>query len=338
MGDTSLEIVMDSVRFRRPRRVPVVPIVGLYSSNISGTSPSNLLHDGSKQAESQLLAQSTFGYDGVFTIMDLTVEAEALGAGVEFPERRFPYVRYHPLADAELYNELPPLSVEGSRLSVFVDATRRMAREAGQRMLVSSFVIGPFTLAGHLLGIEELMEVTTEEPSLALDLVRYCADVIEPYVDALIDAGATNIVILEPSASNSVISPTFFERFSYPFLERVVSRCHTNDILATLHICGRTSRIIEKMADTKADVLSVDSLVPLADARVALDGKTALMGNVDTSLLINGKPQDIADASQECTKDMEGSSGFILSTSCDVPMETPEDNIRSLVSQALSVA
>ncbi|TFF94085.1 hypothetical protein EU546_05355, partial [Candidatus Thorarchaeota archaeon] len=293
LGDTSLEIVMDSVRFRKPERVPVIPIVGLYSSNISGTSSSKLLHDGGKQAESQLLAQSRFGYDGVFTIMDLTVEAEALGAGVEFPERAFPFVRHHPLADAEHYRKIPPLSVEDSRLSVFVDATSRMARGAGQSLLVSSFVIGPFTLAGHLLGIEDLMEITTEQPSLALDLVRHCTDIMGPYVDALVEAGAGNIVILEPSASNSVISPAFFERFSYPNLQKMVSRCHTAGALVTLHICGRTSRIIEKMAETNADILSVDSLVSLADARVALDGETALMGNVDTSLMINGSSEDV---------------------------------------------
>jgi uroporphyrinogen decarboxylase len=338
VSSTSLEIVTGSVRFENPERVPVIPLIGLYSLNISGMSALDLLHDGAKQAKSQLLAQSEFGYDGVFTIMDLTVEAEVLGAGVEFPRRAFPFVRDHPLADPEKYDELPPLSVEGSRLAVFVDATTRMAHEVGERVLVSSYIIGPFTLAGHLLGIENLMEITTEQPSLASDIVRDCSSVLEPYLDALIEAGARNIVILEPSASNSMISPRFFERFSQPNVETLVSRCHSADALATLHICGRASRIIQMMANTKADVLSIDSAVSLRQAKLDLEGKAALMGNVDTSLMINGTAEAVARASQDCLKEMEDSSGFILSTSCDVPLETPRDNITSLVSTILSAA
>jgi uroporphyrinogen decarboxylase len=331
MTRTSLQIVLDAIESRASERVPVIPIVGLYSTNVSNIPIIDLLNDGVKQANSQLAARSKYGYDGVFTAMDLTVEAEALGAQVTFPKGAFPYVHTHPLNEADRFEDIQELPVSGSRLSVFIKATQIMSDALADKFLLSSHVIGPFTLAGHLLGIEKLMEITSEEPELAEAIVKHCAKVIEPYIEKLIDAGADNIVILEPSASSSLISPRFFERFSFSNVKSLISRVQSAGVIATLHICGNTSPILKMMSDTNAEVLSIDSEVSLLEARTVIDGKATLMGNVDTALMIGSAAKDVTKASRLCLE--EGGSGgkFILSTSCDVPIETPSSNLVEFV-------
>lgn len=331
MTRTSLQIVLDAIESRTSERVPVIPIVGLYSTNVSNIPITDLLNDGTKQANSQLAARSKYGYDGVFTAMDLTVEAEALGAQVTFPKGAFPYVHTHPLNEADRFEDIQELPVSGSRLSVFIKATQIMSDALADKFLLSSHVIGPFTLAGHLLGIEKLMEITSEEPELAEAIVKHCAKVIEPYIEKLIDAGADNIVILEPSASSSLISPRFFERFSFSNVKSLISRVQSAGVIATLHICGNTSPILKMMCDTNAEVLSIDSEVSLLEARTVIDGKATLMGNVDTALMIGSAAKDVTKASRLCLE--EGGSGgkFILSTSCDVPIETPSSNLVEFV-------
>jgi len=331
MSRTSLQIVLDAIESRASERVPVIPIVGLYSTNVSNIPITDLLNDGVKQAKSQLATHSKYGYDGVFTAMDLTVEAQALGAQVTFPKDAFPYVHSHPLHEAEQFEDIPQLPVNGSRLSVFIKATQIMSDALADKFLLSSHVIGPFTLAGHLLGIEKLMEITSEEPELAEALVKHCAKVIEPYIEKLIDAGADNIVILEPSASSSLISPRFFERFSFSNLKSLISRVQSAGVIATLHICGNTSPILKRMCDTNAEVLSIDSEVPLIEARIAIGENATLMGNVDTALMIGNSSKNVADASRLCLEDGGSDGKFILSTSCDLPIETPSSNLVEFV-------
>jgi uroporphyrinogen decarboxylase len=336
MSETSYDIVKNALQFHEQSRIPTIPILGLYSLNISGFSSHEILHDSEKQAKSQLACQSRFGYDGIFNVMDLSVEAQVLGAEVEFPEKAFPYLKSHPLKDPERYEDIPPLEVRSTRLSVFIDSVRLIAESVKSNLYISSYVIGPFTLAGHLFGIDNLMELTLEDEEITGLLVNHCAKLVEPYIEAQTVAGTDNIVILEPSASSSLISPTFFKMFSFQPVKSLISRIHRLGVGATLHICGKTSKILEMMSDTGADVLSIDSHVKISEAKELLKNRVGLMGNVDTTLMVNGTPNDVRTAVDECIAMTSNGQGFILSTSCDMPIEVPEENLASLVTTSMN--
>jgi uroporphyrinogen decarboxylase len=331
MEETSYQLVHEATRLHEPVRVPVVPIVGLYSMNISGLPSSEILHNAEKQASSQLACQEYYGYDGVFNVMDLTVEAQVLGAEVEFPQRTFPYLKTHPLKDPLKFESLPSFDINSTRLSVFIGSIESMASRIKGKLYLSSYVIGPFTLAGHLLGIDTLMEMTLEDETIAADIIAYCARIVEPYIEAQANAGTDNIVILEPSASNSLISPQFFSKYSYPNLKFLISRIHSLDVGATLHICGKTSRILKVMSETGADVLSIDSQVDMSEAKQAVGSRVCLMGNIDTTLLVDGTSADVARSAYACIDGAAEGGGYILSTSCDMPIEVPEANLRALM-------
>ena len=335
LTETSYDLVIETLGFEEPKRVPLIPIVGLYSLNISGLSSDEILHDAEKQAKSQLDCQSRFGYDGVFNVMDLSVEAETLGADVAFPDRSFPYLTSHPLRAPDQFEDIPTLDVQSTRLSVFVDSIKLIAERVKNNLYISSYVIGPFTLAGHLLGIDDLMELTVEDEETTASLVAHCAEIVEPYIEAQVEAGTDNVVILEPSASSSLISPRFFELFSFQNVKNLISRIHKLGVGATLHICGKTSRILHMMCETGADVLSIDSIVSISEAREIIHDRAILMGNVDTTLMINGSPADITSAANECVRMAGSNRGFILSTSCDMPIEVPAENMQSLVDSSM---
>ncbi|UCH05475.1 MAG: uroporphyrinogen decarboxylase family protein [Candidatus Thorarchaeota archaeon] len=331
---TPLELIEDTLNGKETERVPVVPLVGLSSSTVSGFPVETLVRDSDKQAKSQLLAHNKFGYDGVFTCMDLTVEAQALGAEVVFDNQAFPYVKSHPVEDFERVEDLALPPVEETRISTFVDAARKLAEKLRETHLVSSYVIGPFTLAGHLLEAERLLEVSIEEQDLATEIVGHCERILHPVLDAYAEAGVHNIVILEPTASTSIISPRFFEKLSQPFMKNMIARVHTRGCRATVHICGRTQRIIDQMCQTGADALSLDSAVDVEAAIDIADGRTVIIGNVDTSLLLTGSTQDVKSAAEECLRASSGRAGFILSSGCDLPIETPHENVQVLVHTA----
>lgn len=327
-----LEIVLQSLQHERPERLPVIPLVGLCSSTISGYSVVELLKDSHKQARSQIAALRRFVYDGVFTCMDLTAEAEALGAHTLIQNKAFPYVTKHPYREPDALSELELPPIKTSRLSVFVEATRELVQEVGRTHLVSSYVVGPFTLAGQLMGAEALLELTAEHPEQAAFACERCEQILEPYVEELIEQGPHNIVILEPTASSSVISPQAFAKFSSPSLKKLVTLIRSKAARATLHICGKTTKIIDAMCDTGADALSLDAVVSLDVAYGMIRSRCTLIGNVDTTTMMTGSMQDVASAAEKCINSVGGVvAGYILSTGCDLPIETPPDNVRTLV-------
>ncbi len=322
------------MRFNEPERVPILPLVGLFASPVANVPINEMLTDANNQTRALLHVLRKHSYDGVFNVMDLTAEAEALGAKIEFPKNKFPYVSKHPISDASAVFDTRPLKISGTRLEVFVDTTRMLSSEVGNTHLVSSYVIGPFTLAGHLLGVHHLLELLMQDADLTRDIVNHCVEILSYYVDSLIDAGAHNIVILEPTASNSIISPRHFRDIVFPSIKKQIDQIHSSNSKATLHICGKTQRIIGDMCNTGADALSIDSHVNLQEAKEVAYGKSVLIGNVDTSLLLEGNRDEVAKAAKSCIEAAAAGGGFILSSGCDFPIETPEDNLIALISAA----
>jgi len=331
MTSTGLELIRKTLTHHEPERVPILPLVGLFASRIANVPISEMLHNSAKQRQALLEARKKFRYDGVFNVMDLTVEAEALGAEVVFENGAFPYVKKHPLDSFDDLNalELPPIS--DTRLQVFVQSSKELFLEIGDTHLVSSYIIGPFTLAGHLFGVEKLLTATFENPDEVDEAIENCVRLLTPYLRELLDTGSHNIVILEPSASNSIISPAYFERFSAPYLERMNGIIHSESVYASLHICGDTNRIIGAMADTNADALSIDSAVDLEAAKRIVEKKSTLIGNVDTTLLLKGSTEQVRKAALTCIENAGNGGGYILSSGCDFAIETPTDNLASLV-------
>ncbi|MGM0686303.1 MAG: uroporphyrinogen decarboxylase family protein, partial [Promethearchaeati archaeon] len=164
--------------------------------------------------------------------------------------------------------------------------------------------------------------------------IHDCTRLLQPYITDLIDAGAHNIVILEPTASNNVISPQYFEEYCSPYVRDMIESIQSAGAIATLHICGDTNRIIGNMCDTGANALSIDSAVNLVQAKRVARNKSTLIGNVDTTLLLRGTHQEVLNAANECLEAASKGGGFILSSGCDFPIETPPANLEALVQAA----
>jgi uroporphyrinogen-III decarboxylase len=74
----------------------------------------------------------------------------------------------------------------------------------------------------------------------------------------------------------------------------VVDMIHSKDRHVFIHICGNSHTIMDEVPEMSLDVFSVDHLVDRGRVKNDLDGKFALMGNVNpVATLWNGKPVSI---------------------------------------------
>lgn len=329
MKVSSLKRVLQSIEFQKPDHVPVVPIIGAWSTRLAGISVKEGLTDPDKQTRTQLLALEKYGYDGVFTYMDLSVEAEGLGLKTKMTEDSIPYVMEHFVGKEEDLQKLKIPKIEQTRMNVFIESTRKLRNAVGDDIMVSAYTIGPFTLAGHLMGINNLLKGVIVNKNLVHKVLEFCSDFIKEYAKALTDAGAHAITVLEPSASSNLISPKHFGEYVFWHLKEI-NHFIAKRAIPVLHICGNTNPIIEKMAETEAKVLSVDSDVDMRRASGLVKNKAVLMGNIaPVKLLLQGNIDQVREASLECVRETGG--GLILSSGCEIPIGTPSENIREMV-------
>ncbi|MEO0278958.1 MAG: uroporphyrinogen decarboxylase family protein, partial [candidate division WOR-3 bacterium] len=95
-----------------------------------------------------------------------------------------------------------------------------------------------------------------------------------------------------------------------------------------LHICGDARKVFSEMTVTNANALSIDKYIRISEA-LKIAGNKALMGNIGTSEILLSKPEEIRKYTLNMLRESEGK--IIVSTGCEVPPATPQENLREMI-------
>lgn len=296
-----------------------------HAARLLGCKVREAATDARTLADALYAAYRTYRYDFVMVFIDTVVEAEAMGARVELPE------------DDNAFYVAPPAKTpapadpeQDGRMPVVLEAARRIIEMVGRKVPVLVSLKGPFSLASFLAGFEQFLEHTITDPDSAHPFLALALENQRGYAEAIIRAGGIPF-IGDPVASGNLVSPEVFRGFALPYLKELVRFIHRAGRWTGLHICGDTGAVLEDMAATGADVLSIE-LPGLGTARHLVGPDVVLMGNVSTELVRSGTPDAVAAASRTCMA--AAGPRLILSTACDVPADSPVENVRAIVTAA----
>lgn len=309
--------------------IPVAPLMGYQGAGLTGTSIKDNLENADVQFRSLMALYEKFKPDAVFTIMDLTLEAEALGLKVLKPDNSAYSVAEHPIKTKEDLEKLrlPDPSISG-RMPVLVNVMEKMS--AGLDCCKIGYVIGPFTLSGLLMGAEDAAKSIIKRPDFLKSVLEFSTQLIEEYAKAFIKAGADAICILEPTAI--MLSPKRFHEFTGEYLRRIMQVLQAPSIL---HICGDTSQLVDQMLSTGAQGISLDSMVNFNEIKDLVPDDVLLIGNIDPVRVVAfGDEQEVKDAAEALLRDMKGCQNFVLSSGCYLPQDTKMDNISTMINMA----
>jgi len=315
------------LRGKRPERPVVFPmVVANHAARLEGFSISEAVTQPDVLARVLYSAYRFYGYDLVMVFTDTMVEAEAMGAQVLIPEDEDPFMLEPPRV-----SKLEPANpAADGRMPVILEATRRLKALLDDEAPILTSLKGPFSLAAFLRGIDGFLEDLLTDPRRAREFLQLATENQVAYAEAIARAGGIPFVG-DPVASGSLVSPEMFREFAQPYLARLVRSIREQGSPAGLHICGETKNILRDMASTGAAILSVDEM-DLGLARSEVGDSEVLMGNVSTGLLLAGKPGQVTAAAKECLA--RGGQRLILSSSCDVPVDAPKENVQALVAAA----
>jgi len=316
-------------RVRDHGRLMTIPLMGFPGTQLNGSTLKQNTFNWGTQFSTLFALHRRFRPDGMLFFMDLSVEASALGLPVRFPLDESPSVEQHLVREAKDLEKFARVDIlADGRVMVYIETMRLMARY--MNVLKGGYVIGPFSLAGLLMGATEAAMATVTRPDLLHEVLRFCSGVISRYARALERAGADAIAILEPSGS--FLSPKQFGEFAGDYIKDTIDTLRTP---AILHVCGQTTNLLDTMAETGAQALSVDSMVDLPAAAKRLPSDLVLMGNLDiVRVMLQLAPNQVYRATLDLIDAMAPYPNFVLSTACDLPADTPLENIHAMMDAA----
>ena len=334
MPMTGIQRVQAALAGRPADCVPVVPEIIQHALNISGARHREYSTDPQVMADTILAAQRRYDYDAVYVSTDNYILAEAFGAPVNFPDDDPPQLLAHPLSGG--YDQpLKPFSTGNGRLPVILEATRLCREAVGDRIFIKTNIdSAPFSAAACLRGPQDfLMDLYDEEDEHVLPLLQSCTDAIVAYGQAAARAGAHGLAFGDSVAS--LISREHFLRYVLPYAQQAVSRLHGTGLPVFYHICGNTTHLLDLVMEIGADCVELDSMVSMEQAKQTAKGRCALEGNISTiQALYEGTPADVAREADALLELFGRQGGFILSSACEVPRNTPGENLMEITRSA----
>lgn len=287
--------------------------------------------DPVKMAKIALGAPDFLGYESVRVPYCLSYEAEALGCNVFLGTKNStPMIKSHPYKDnpdADLVLPKPSEIIGLKRNKAVIEGAKLIKKGMEKELPTIVGVTGPFTIAGHLVGTENLLYWVMTDPEKVHKFVKFAAEYQHEWLKIVDSLGVDVIQMSEPSASWDMLSEDMFEEYALPYVKRAFEG--VGNTKKILHICGNTAAIIPLMIRTGADGLSIEEKVDPYKAVEIANGKVALVGNVGVVRpLLQGTPEQVRhDALRSAD------AGFnIISAGCGLSALIDANNIRAMTS------
>ncbi len=331
----SLERVMCYLKGEKPQRVACFPLILNHAARVHGISVGTYNRNGKAMGQSHVSAFRRYGNDLILIFSTTSTLAEAMGTKMNFFEEDAPqiaesFIKQH----SDLSKVKVPDFNKDGRLPVYMEAPEVAVKEVGSEVCVSTVFGGPFTTAAALYPVEKITRELITNPKWVHELLEVCTQAGIKFIDEILARKALPIIV-EPIGSASLVSPRHFREFVTPYLKRLSDHVHKvgGGMPAVLHICGKTTPNWQPMLESEFDIWSLDA-VDLGQAKAAAGHRVALVGNVVPANLLKNSPEEIdAEARVICGK-MGDKAGFILGSGCEVPINTPPENVDALINAA----
>ncbi len=330
MENTLIDLVSNA--YGEKRRL-VAPLVGFPGVKMAGSSVKLAQQNYGEHFKVLRTISDTFKPDVIFPLMDLSVEANALGRFTVFPKQESATVVKDDFSLEDI-EKLERIDISyDSRVNAYVETLKLMKNNLASTIFRGAYVTGPYTLSALLMGAEEAAMSTILHPEELHKTSDLATKKILDYVKHLISSGAQIICILEPSAM--MLGVDHFEEFSMQYVKTISEVCRKSGVQSVYHICGNTMHLVEKMCEAGVDALSLDSTeagINLIEVAERIPNDVVIIGNINPiGSILTGNRNNVRKEVNDLLKNMQSYPNFILSTGCDLPLETPVENIAAFM-------
>ncbi len=304
-----------------------MPVLSFPSISLMGISVVDLISDSEKQALGMKLIADKCDTAASVSMMDLSVEAEAFGAQIKISGDEVPTVIGKLLEDEDDAKALKVPEVGAGRTGLYIEAIGKATKLITDRPVFAG-AIGPFSLAGRLMDMTEIMINCQVEPDMVHETLRKTTQFIIEYIKAYKAIGANGVVLAEPAAG--LLSPKLIAEFSSKYVKEIVDAVQDDNFILVYHNCGNTIPLIDSILTVGAAAYHFGNAIKMSDMLKLIPADTIAFGNVDPAgQFRNGTPESIREATLNILKDCSQHKNFVISSGCDVPPLSSWDNIEA---------
>ena len=305
-----------------------LPILSFPATQKLGVSVEELVQSAPLQAEVMALIARETDTLAAISLMDLSVEAEAFGAQVRFSQNEVPAVLGQLISCEEEADAIEIPALDAGRIPVFVDAIRLAKAKIPDKPLLAG-MIGPYSLAGRLMDVTEIIYTCYDEPETVHKVLDKATKFLIDYGNALKAAGADGLMLAEPLAG--IISPELAAEFSMPYVKRLIQALQTDHFAVIYHNCGNAvSSMLEGIFAQGAAAYHFGNAVEMEAILKAAPENVLCMGNVDpVAQFVKGTQDSMTLAVQDLMRKCGGYSNFLPSSGCDIPAHASWENIEA---------
>ena len=303
-----------------------MPVLSFPSIQLLGIGVKELISDSDLQAKGMKLIADRTNAAAAVSMMDLSVEAEAFGSKICVFGDEVPTIIGQIIETAEQAETLKIPKVGVGRTGLYIEAIEKACKLIIDRPVFAG-VIGPFSLAGRLMNVSDIMIYCYDEPNMVHAVLNNVTNFTTDYIKAYKSVGANGVVIAEPLAG--LLTPALNEEFSTAYVKKIVEAVQSENFTVIYHNCGGgTSQMTKEIAAIGAGAYHFGNAVDMLEILELMPSDVVIMGNIDpVSQFRDGTPESIRKATLELLKKCRTYPNFVISSGCDIPPTSNWDNI-----------
>lgn len=226
------------------------------------------------------------GVDAAIIFSDILVIPEALGMNYEMVESRGPSFDWTISKDSD-FDKLSKSDLS-DKLSYVFDALKLTKKELNGRVPLIGFSGSPWTLLTYMVegggskNFSKIKSLIFNNPALAHKLLDFISEAVSEYLSLKIKSGVNAVQIFD--TWGGLLSPDLYREFSLKYIQKVIANVERTDEPIISYAKG-IHHSLNELADSGADVVSVDWTHDIGSIRKQIGDKVALQGNMDPTVL-----------------------------------------------------
>lgn len=302
-----------------------IPIMTHPGIEMLGKKVIDAVTDGTVHYQAIAALASKYPTSAATIIMDLTVESEAFGSKISFGEHEVPSVMEQLVNDYESVKNLEVPDMSKGRINEYLKASRLASENITDRPVFGG-CIGPFSLAGRLFDMTEIMTAAIIEPETITLLLEKCTRFLLQYMLEMKKTGINGIIIAEPAAG--LLDEAMCEEFSSKYVKQLVEATQDENFMVILHNCGNTGHLTQSMVNTGARGLHFGNRIDILKVLREVPSSILVMGNLDpVEVFKMSDAKQIKALTNELLNATKDYSNFVISSGCDTPPGVPQANV-----------
>jgi uroporphyrinogen decarboxylase len=272
-----------------------------------------------------------YGVDGCILFSDILTPFPGMGVEFDITEKEGPKMAtWTTMADVDKMKLMDPY-----KATPFVaEALKNLRREVGNTATVLGFVGLPYTLATYMVEggsskeFKEIKSMSYQNPKVLHAMLDKLADNIGDYAVFQIDCGAQVIQLFDSWAGN--LSPLDYDTFAAPYQRKVIEKIKkAHPKVPTIIYINKSGALLERMAATGIDIISLDWTVKIEEARLRIGDKIGIQGNMDPMVLF--APKDVIKQRTEEILRAAGGRNHVMNLGHGIDAGTSEENAKFFV-------